>query len=173
MIARCHVTLSGMWFGEAGLILMMQRLQRMSLKLTSLGLEVLQASTGAPTQAPFLVIKDNNSSVLTPVLHLGENGEYYFWIEALYVGSEDDADEEDYYSFERNIADVVHTDKITSSTKRTFDTFLDKLVAQQPESVSTTANVEMMPSVLLNSSATVNPQLSKDLTDMWVPRCYR
>ena len=61
MIARCHVTLSGMWFGEAGLILMMQRLQRMSLKLTSLGLEAQQASTGAPIQAQFLVISNNFS----------------------------------------------------------------------------------------------------------------
>ena len=27
--------------------------------------------------------------------------------------------------------------------------------------------------VLLNESATVNPALTKDLIDMWVPRCYR
>ena len=27
--------------------------------------------------------------------------------------------------------------------------------------------------MLLNESATVNPALTKDLIDMWVPRCYR
>ena len=27
--------------------------------------------------------------------------------------------------------------------------------------------------VLLNESATVNPALTKDLIDLWVPRCYR
>ena len=27
--------------------------------------------------------------------------------------------------------------------------------------------------VLPNESATVNPSLTKDLIDLWVPRCYR
>ena len=27
--------------------------------------------------------------------------------------------------------------------------------------------------VLLNESSTVNPALTKDLIDLWVPRCYR
>ena len=27
--------------------------------------------------------------------------------------------------------------------------------------------------VLLKESATVNPELTRDLIDMWVPRCYR
>ena len=29
------------------------------------------------------------------------------------------------------------------------------------------------PQVLLNESATVNPALTKELIDLWVPRCYR
>ena len=95
------------------------------------------------------------------------------WITAFYVGAEDDAEEEDYNSFQTEIVEAVHNDKINMFDKKIFDTFYEKLLAQTPESVSATSNVEMMPSVLLNSSATVNPELTKDLIDLWLPRCYR
>ena len=104
---------------------------------------------------------------------LGEAGsdEYYISVEATYVGTSDD-DEDDYNSFINHMS-TVHTDKIVYFDMKSFDTFYDKLLAQAPESVWTTNSVEMMPSVLLNSSATVDPSLTEDLIDMWIPGCYR
>ena len=103
---------------------------------------------------------------------LGLQGDYYIWIEAFYVGSQDEADPEDYNSFE-NTMGTVHSDKIVSQTVEKFDTFFDKLVAQLPMPVLVKQNVEMMPSVLLNKSATINHSLTEDLINMWIPRCYR
>ena len=62
---------------------------------------------------------------------LGEEGDYYVWIEAFYVGSQEDADPDDYNSFD-NAMGIVHTDKIISHTVEKFDTFFDKLLAQLP-----------------------------------------
>ena len=67
----------------------------------------------------------------------------------------------------------VHSDKIITYDVTTYDTFYDKLVAQEPESVDSENSMSMMPSVLLNSSATMDPSLTKDLVDNWIPRCYR
>ena len=103
---------------------------------------------------------------------LGENGDYYFSIEALYVGSIDDADPDDYNSFVNNLA-TVHGEKIVYFHEDIFDTFYDKLVVQAPESIDIVNKMETQVSVLLNESATIDPSLTKDLTDMWLPRCYR
>ena len=107
-----------------------------------------------------------------PLILQGENGDYYISIEAFYVGKESEADEEDYNSFLTKVVDN-RSDKIVYFNSDKFDTFFDKLVVQAPESVNAIYNVEMMPSVLLNESATIDPSLTKDLVDMWLPRCYR
>ena len=67
----------------------------------------------------------------------------------------------------------VHSDKIVQYEVKTYDTFYDKLVAQAPESVNSKDSMSVMPSVLLNGTATMDPSLTKDLVDNWIPRCYR
>ena len=67
----------------------------------------------------------------------------------------------------------VHSDKIVQYEVKTFDTFYDKLVAQEPESVDSKNSMSVMPSVLLTGPATMDPSLTEDLVDHWIPRCYR
>ena len=67
----------------------------------------------------------------------------------------------------------IHSDKIVQSDVKTFDTFYDKLVAQEPESVDSKNSMSVMPSVLLTGPATMDPSLTQDLVDHWIPRCYR
>ena len=67
----------------------------------------------------------------------------------------------------------VHKDKIFQYEVTGYDTFLDKLEDQDPESVNSKNSQLPMPSVLLDSEATMDPSLTKDLVDTWIPRCYR
>ena len=101
----------------------------------------------------------------------GEDGKYNFYIsDALYVGKEED--EGDYWSLEEAMANV-HPDKLTYKNKNIYDTFLDKVNAQDPESVYSSHSMDMMVSALLNTTATADPAFPKMLVDNWIPRCYR
>ena len=101
-----------------------------------------------------------------------DKGGYIVWIDALYTGSMSDADPEDFNSLFNSMSGV-HTDKIVQYEVTTYNTFYDKLVAQAPESVDSKNSMSMMPSILLNGTAAMEPSLSKDLVDNWIPRCYR
>jgi len=101
---------------------------------------------------------------------LAEDGRYGFSIEALYVGREED--EGDYWGFEEAMSNI-YTNNIAYDNQRTFDTFVDKIAAQEPESVVPSWNYDMMISALLNSTTSADPQFSKMIVDNWIPRCYR
>ena len=107
---------------------------------------------------------------MTPVP--GEDRKYSIGIsEVLFVGREED-DPEDYGSFEAAMGGV-RPDKIVERTKDTFDTFLDKVNAQVPESVATNYNADMMVSALLNATVAAQPDFAEMVVDNWIPRCYR
>ena len=86
------------------------------------------------------------------------DGKYHVTIgEALYVGREDDPG--DFWSLEEAMADVL-PDKRVVNNRQTFDTFVDKMEAQAPESVYTGNCVaqncllaDPMVSVLINASS--------------------
>jgi len=100
-----------------------------------------------------------------------ENLTYGFIIsEALYVGTEENG--EDYWSLVDAMANV-RPDKFVFKSHKVFDTFVDKIDVQVPESVYSTYNFDMMVSVLLNSTAATDADFPKLLVDLWLPRCYR
>ena len=86
------------------------------------------------------------------------DGKYQVLInEALYVGREDDPG--DFWSLEEAMADVL-PDKRVVNNRQTFDTFVDKMEAQAPESVYTgncaaqnCVLADPMVSVLINASS--------------------
>ena len=86
------------------------------------------------------------------------DGKYHVTIgEALYVGRETDPG--DFWSLEEAMADVL-PDKRVVNNRQTFDTFVDKMEAQAPESVYTGNCVaqncvlaDPMVSVLINASS--------------------
>ena len=86
------------------------------------------------------------------------DGKYHVTIgEALYVGREDDPG--DFWSLEEAMADVL-PDKRVVNNRQTFDTFVDKMEAQAPESVYTgncaaqnCVLADPMVSVLINASS--------------------
>merc|ERR1719193_1700724 len=106
------------------------------------------------------------------------DGKYHVTIgEALYVGREEDPG--DFWSLEEAMADVL-PDKRVVNNRQTFDTFLDKMEAQAPESVYTGNCVaqncvlaDPMVSVLINASSAQDPAYAKAIVDHWIPRCYR
>lgn len=59
---------------------------------------------------------------------MGSNGEYAVTIEALFVGREED-DSADFHGFDKWFKDTYPVNLIESS-ETTFDTFLEKLLAQ-------------------------------------------
>jgi len=102
---------------------------------------------------------------------LTEGSKYYFSLmEALYVGREEDS--EDFRSLEKAMENV-HPDKRVINTVRHFDTFLEKLSVQVPESVNVDVLQDPMVSVLVNTSIAQNPSYTQTLVDNWMPRCYR
>ena len=86
------------------------------------------------------------------------DGKYYITIgEALYVGREEDPG--DFWSLEEAMADVL-PDKRIVNNRQTFDTFVDKMEVQAPESVYTgncasqnCVLADPMVSVLINASS--------------------
>ena len=105
-------------------------------------------------------------------LFMGEGGKYMVYItDALYVGTEEDMG--DYWGLEEAMGEV-HAESRVFSTRQTYNTYLEKVNDQAPESVNT-ANygADPMVSVLLNASSAVDPSYARTVVDNWTPRCYR
>jgi FAD/FMN-containing dehydrogenase len=92
----------------------------------------------------------------------GEGGKYYFLLEALYVGREED-EGGDFGSFEAAMP-RVRPERIVMAENKTFDTFLDKMANQSPEHVDSAAKMEPMVSVFLNASVVASQDVAKTLT---------
>jgi hypothetical protein len=90
-----------------------------------------------------------------------EGGKYYFVLEGLYVGRQED--DGDFGSLLETMA-LVQPDKIVFAENLVFDRFLDKLEHQTPEAVYTASKQEPMVSVFLNSSVVTSPDTAKMFT---------
>jgi len=83
-------------------------------------------------------------------LTTADEGEYYFHIsEALYVGNPED--QGDYDSFESTFRDL-YPDKRVQEEFKTFDTFHEKTLSQQPETINTVLPMLNLLSALMNGT---------------------
>ena len=98
------------------------------------------------------------------------NSRLDYILRVIYVGKEEDGG--DYWSF-RETMSKVHPDKIVYENRAEFDTFVDKILVQEPESIWPSGNTDVMVSVLLNSTSAQDPNFSKTVVDNWIPACYR
>ncbi len=92
------------------------------------------------------------SSLLKMLVKLttADEGEYYFHIsEALYVGNPED--QGDYDSFESTFRDL-YPDKRVQEEFKTFDTFHEKTLSQQPETINTVLPMLNLLSALMNGT---------------------
>ena len=90
--------------------------------------------------------------------------------EALYVGVENDEGVGDYWGF-NDAFESLYPDKRVAYDMVTFDRFLDKLQAQDPESVNPQWEVEPMVTVLMNQTSVSDLAAAKMVVDNWFPRC--